>query len=79
MGDPQFVAAAVAEDMSFAIAYVPKSRPLGVDFSRIKGQIGARWFDPVNGGFVAVDTAAKPTQPPATNSGGEADWVLLVE
>ncbi len=75
--------AARAKDGSFALAYLPTGRGITVDLAGLSGPwIAARWFDPSNGQFVAIEDSlfqAGTTQyfvPTSRNHAGLADWVL---
>lgn len=85
-------AAAYSADGSFAVIYCPTKRTITIDLRRLGGKVlSARWFDPVDGSYTPVDadtfndaTRSRerrlwrvPTL--GTNSGGDSDWVLLVE
>jgi hypothetical protein len=76
--------AALADDGSGAVVYLPTPRTFTVDFAKLKALVTARWFDPASGAFRDVSgspfaTAGKREfTPPATNSSGESDWVLLL-
>jgi hypothetical protein len=71
--------AARAEDRSTVIAYLPTSRKVTIDMSRLSGSDAkAWWFDPRTGESSAAGdfptTGARDFTPP-----GEADWVLVVD
>jgi hypothetical protein len=79
------VAAAVASDRTFAIAYLPSARAVSVDLGQLTGpSVRLTWFDPSSG---LTQPAAGPVpasgrvdlSPPGTNSAGDPDWVLVVE
>jgi hypothetical protein len=78
-GGDESLAAALAEDGSTLLAYIPSARPLHVDLSRMSGKTAAAtWFSPQNG--KAQKAGEYPTQgtqefsPP-----GEGDWVLVID
>ena len=85
VGDDDFVTAARATDGSLAIVYIPKSRPLTLDLSRLSGPIKANWFDPTQGSLKPVQAGpllnkgTREFAPPEKNAGGESDWILLLE
>ncbi len=78
-----YATAALADDGSFAVVYVPSARRFTVDLGRLSGQAAARWFDPASGEFKRVEgspfTSAERREftPPARNSAGQGDWVLV--
>jgi hypothetical protein len=74
-----YLAAARTSDGSTMIAYMPTSRTIGVDMSKISGsQVKAWWFDPRSG------KAAPAGMFPASGTHdftppGEGDWVLVLD
>jgi len=74
-----YLAAARTSDGSTVIAYMPTSRTIRVDMSKIAdSQVKAWWFDPRTGKSSAVGgfptTGARGFTPPA-----EGDWVLVLD
>lgn len=53
--------------------------------SKLAAIAKGRWFDPTNGMYVSIDgspfanTGDKLFTPPGKNSGGDDDWVLVLE
>lgn len=84
-GDVNWAAAAGASDGSFAMVYLPTSRPVVVDVQKVATTLKAAWFDPTDGsrqpasGNPWRETSWKEFTPPAKNAGGDADFVLLLE
>jgi len=84
-GGMDWIVATASRNGALLIAYVPDahSGSFGVDMSAMSGSVHARWFDPANGAYTSIGNfAATGTQsftPPAANSGGAHDWVLLLE
>jgi len=80
-----YATAALAEDGSFALAYVPSPRTLTVDLSRLAGPVSARWFDPTGGEYqsaadgVVQNAGNRDFAPPGKNASGDSDWVLLLQ
>ena len=74
-----------AYDGSFALVYLPTNRPVVVDLSKLVGEPRITWFDPTDGSQKPADhkpwrgTSWREFTPPATNAGGDADFVLLLE
>lgn len=75
--------AAHAKDGSFALAYLPTGRGITLDLANLSGPwIAARWVDPSNGQFVAVEGSPFRVGtthyfvPNSRNHAGLADWVL---
>jgi hypothetical protein len=79
--------AAVAQDGSVALVYVPDTRAITVDLAQLPGpEITACWLDPADGSLVAVDgspfpaTGRRQLRPrSSSNSSGFGDWVLIME
>jgi hypothetical protein len=74
-----YLAAARTEDGATVIAYMPTSRDITVDMTKVAGkEAKAWWFNPRNGNSLSIGTV--PTRgkhqfaPP-----GEGDWVLLLD
>lgn len=81
-----YVTAALADNGSFGLAYLPSSRTLTVNLSNLRGpRVRARWYDPTNGAFVNVAgspllrSTSQAFTPPGKNSTNTDDWVLLLE
>ena len=85
-GKTDFATAAFLPDYSKMVVYLPPSgnekRNLAVDISAVKGKIGARWYNPVNGVYSpTVFSKSKnllKTTSPGDNGDGN-DWILLIE
>jgi hypothetical protein len=84
-GSLRAVAARTANG-SLALVYTPTVRDLTVDLGQLAGpNVRARWYDPVSGGFSAVDgspfvaSGARVFTPVATNAGDDDDWMLVLE
>jgi hypothetical protein len=74
-----YLAAARTSDGSTVIAYMPTSRTIHVDISKVSGnQVKAWWFDPRNGRAAAAgmfpSSGTHEFTPP-----GEGDWVLVLD
>jgi Putative collagen-binding domain of a collagenase len=72
-------------DGSLVMTYMPTIRTVMVDMSKLAGLTSARWFDPTNGTYVAIDGSPfrnvgnRRFTPPRNNSAGDGDWVLVLE
>ncbi len=79
--------AARASDGSFALVYLPTTREITLDLGELAGpQVVARWYDPVDGRFLAVSgspfpaTGSRRLRPErARNRAGDEDWALILE
>jgi Protein of unknown function (DUF4038)/Putative collagen-binding domain of a collagenase len=80
-----YATAARTPDGTLMIAYMPSIRTISVDMSKLSGAAAARWYDPTNGEYIAVDgspsanTGIRQFTPPGKNHDGDGDWVLLLE
>jgi len=79
-----YVTAALTRDRRLLIAYLPTSRTVAVDLSKLQGRIRARWYDPTRGTYVpAARVSLAPAgerrfAPPRPNGDGDGDWVLVL-
>lgn len=80
-----YVAALLAKDRSWALAYVPHSRTEGAEvrLDAFPGPIRSRWFDPTSGQFTQSgpqlpNTGTRVFQIPGKNGLGQRDWVLVL-
>ena len=77
--------AARTSDGSLVIAYLPTTRTITVDMSKLASMATARWYDPTNGAYVNIDGSpvanmgSRKFTPPRSNSSGDGDWVLVLE
>jgi hypothetical protein len=80
-----YATAARAIDGSLVIAYMPTIRTITVDMSKLANTTTARWYDPTNGTYIAIDDSpfanagTRRFTPPGYNAGGDGDWVLVLE
>ena len=71
-----YATAAITADGSFAVVYIPTSRTVEVDASKLAQGATATWVDPSNG---ASRPAAAPFTTPGKNAAGGDDWALVFE
>jgi hypothetical protein len=80
-----YVTAALADDGSVAVAYLPNARRITVNLTKLSGRVAARWFDPASGQSVTVadppfsNTGQQDFTSPGKNAGGDSDWVLVLD
>jgi chitodextrinase len=80
-----YVTAARAPDGSLFIAYLPTSRTVTMDMTKLAGATTARWYDPTDGSYTSIsggpfaNLGAQQFSPPAGNSAGDSDWILVLE
>lgn len=83
--DDTAAAAARSEDGALAIVYLPAPRGIEIDLARFSGPVNARWFDPTDGSYRAVDGSPfanrgkRALEPPPRNGSGDPDIVLVLE
>ena len=76
--DSDYVTASSTPDGTTALVYVPTSREITVDTSRFARQAKASWIDPTTGDRLPARLATHMNTP-ERNSGGDTDWLLLVQ
>jgi hypothetical protein len=80
-----YATAARTPDGRMVIVYAPTIRSLTIDMTRLSGPVTARWFDPANATYVAIEgspfsnTGSRSFTPPGKNHDGDGDWVLALE
>jgi hypothetical protein len=80
-----YVTTARTGDGKLAVAYVPTGGTLGVDLAQLAGSVTARWYDPSNGTYSAIQGSPFANQgshsftTPGKNHDGDPDWVLVLE
>lgn len=77
--------AARTSDGSLVIAYMPSTRSITIDMTKLVGTAVARWYDPTNGEYTNVtgspfaNKGSRQFTPSGSNKSGEGDWVLVLE
>jgi hypothetical protein len=72
-------------DGSLVVSYLPTSRTVIVDMTRLSRPARAWWFDPSDGTYTAIagsplaNTGTRRFTPPGKNHDGDGDWVLVLE
>ncbi len=75
-----YVAAAVSEDKSRLVAYLPQPGVVTVDLGQLKGAaLSARWFDPRTGQFSKAESLAGQSGLKRFGSPPQDDWVLVIQ
>jgi hypothetical protein len=80
-----YATAASTGDGALAMVYVPTVRAIAVNLGAMSGAVTASWYDPENGTYVSIngspfsDLGTQDFTPPGNNSGGDGDWVLVLE
>jgi len=78
--------AAMTRDRSMAVVYLPNSRTVTLDLSKLRGRaVRARWYDPSAGKTIEIvgpplrANGLKRFRPASANAEGTGDWVLLLQ
>lgn len=80
-----FATAASTPDGKTALIYMPNTRTLTIDMSKMSGPVTARWYDPAAGLFTDIpgnplsNTGSRNFTPPGPNADGDGDWVLMLK
>jgi hypothetical protein len=80
-----YAATGRSADGTLVMTYLPSTRTITVDMSKLAGPASARWFDPTDGSYSAIagspfaNIGSRQFQPPARNAAGDGDWVLVLE
>jgi Protein of unknown function (DUF4038)/Putative collagen-binding domain of a collagenase len=80
-----FVAAALTPDGTLGVIYCPQSTTITIAMTKMVGPTTARWWDPSNNTYQAIagspfaNTGTHNFTTPGSNSGGDPDWVLLLQ
>jgi chitodextrinase len=84
LGGNDYLTAARTPDGALVLAYMPTSRTITVDMSRLGSAADASWYDPADGsrhpiGSSLPNSGSRTFAPPGNNSDGDGDWVLVLE
>jgi hypothetical protein len=80
-----YATAARSADGSLVMAYMPTTRTLTVDMSKVSGPAVAHWYDPANGTYLSIsgspfaNSGTRTFSPSGNNSDGDGDWILVLE
>jgi hypothetical protein len=80
-----YATAARAADGSLVMAYMPTSRTVTVDMSKLSGPAIAHWYDPANSTYIPIagspfaNSGSRTFTPSGNNSDGDGDWILVLE
>jgi hypothetical protein len=84
VGASDYTTAAATPDGTLAIAYLPDSRTVTLNLSRLRPNVVGQWFDPTKGTYTPIPASALAGSPavrltpPGDNAGGDGDWVLVL-
>jgi len=85
LASSNYATTARTPDGKLVMTYVPTSRTITVDMSKLAGPTTARWYDPSNGTFRSIAGSPLPNSgssqftSPGNNAAGNGDWVLVLE
>jgi hypothetical protein len=80
-----YATAALTADGTLGMIYTPSASTLTVNLAKMAGPVTARWFDPTNGTYQTIsgspfaNSGSQQFTTPGTNSGGDPDWVLVLQ
>jgi hypothetical protein len=83
--DSDYVTAARTPDGALVMAYMPTTRAITVDMTKLRGAAKAQWYDPSRGTYSAIagspfaNSGTRMLTPPGANGDGDGDWVLVLE
>ncbi len=85
-GANDYLTAARTSDGKLVLAYMPTARTITVNMTQLTGStVTAQWYDPTNGTYTTIagspftNSGSRNFTPPSKNSGGDSDWVLVLE
>ena len=84
VNDSDYLTAARTDDGKLVIAYLPTSRTITVDMTKLSGRARARWYDPTSGTYMAAAGSRLPNMgqrqftSPSKNADGDEDWVFVL-
>jgi uncharacterized protein DUF4038/collagenase-like protein with putative collagen-binding domain len=76
------VAASVANDRSFAMAFIPSARTVRLNLGRLRGPANLVWIDPSDGARrrgVSSAAGRLAIATPGVNAKGREDWLLIAD
>jgi collagenase-like protein with putative collagen-binding domain/uncharacterized protein DUF4038 len=80
-----YATAARTADGALLMAYLPTTRTVTIDMTKLSTSSTAQWYDPSRGTYATItgspfsNTGLKNFTPPGTNADGDSDWVLVLE
>jgi hypothetical protein len=81
----RYAPAARTSDGTLVMVYLPSTRSITVDMSKLAGLATARWYDPTDGSYATIsgspfaNSDSRQFRPPDNNAAGDRDWVLVLE
>jgi hypothetical protein len=85
ISENNYVTAASTPDGKLALVYVPSTRTITVDLTKLSSSVTARWYDPTSGTYGAIagspfpNTTLHSFSTPGTHTDGASDWILVLE
>jgi hypothetical protein len=80
-----FATASRTQDRAVVVVYMPTAREITVNMASLKAPATAKWFDPTNGTYRAIqgepfiNSGSRQFMPPGNNHDGDSDWVLELD
>jgi hypothetical protein len=84
VSESDYATAARTTDGAFVVVYLPTSRTVTINMSRMRSAASAEWLDPTNGDRETIsggpfpNSGSKEFTPPKQNHARDSDWVLLL-
>jgi chitodextrinase len=86
LGTNDYATTERTSDGSMVVSYIPTSRTVTIDMTRLAGAATAQWYDPTTNTYQTItgspfaNTGSRQfTTPSAAHSDGKSDWVLLLQ
>jgi hypothetical protein len=85
ISENDYATAAATANGKLAMIYIPSSRTVTIDLTRLSGPVTARWYDPTDGtyhdvpGSPLANTGSKTFSTPGAHADGASDWILVLE
>jgi len=82
-----YATAALTADGSTGVIYMPTSRTITVDMTKMRGATTARWYNPTTGTYTTVsgspfantNSSQTFTPPSGNHTDGTNDWILVLQ
>lgn len=70
--------ASITSDKNLVMAYLPDNNAVELDLSSLAGTFSGKWFNPVNGNYIALDTPVNPKKSVVFNRPRGFEDALLI-
>ena len=76
---PTHIRAALANDNSFAIIYIPSPRTIKINIQKFNGKVNVKWFSPRTGKKTRVQKKKTGMEYLIPRPKGDQDWILILD